>query len=871
MQITPLPPAVSDRIRAATAVPTFSRALEELVFNSLDAGATEIVATVNVQALSLSVRDNGRGMDRLALSVVGTSAATSKIRSLEELRGGVHTFGFRGEALHALSTVALVEIVSRCVDPPAAPSLVTVLQHGQRTQPGPAAEARAPGTTVSVRNMFSNRAVARKRHQRPSAAGAELSLLVARMTRLAVASPGVAFRLHDASRGVTLVTKGRAASPLAAFRQLLLCGSHEEQPRLAELSFDDGRYSLHGHLSVLCNGGRIRDAQLLSLNGRPLERTSELHRLIEASYARLHRRLAGQTSSPGSAPAVFCISLTCCPSRYDAAFHKEKSDVMFYDLASVRNALLGALTSFFCREASALDPRDIAAELVCLAAGARDASDDAPREVRDGTHGERRDEAVDEAVDETEGEGGGLVGATSYEAEPGARGSDHGQSASVEADRHELREAGRAGYELQEDRSTGGARASLARARHHPAVLLAALESPATPPPPSPLECQPPARKVDHEGQQRQPLATPPPLGPSSSGNWLSSPRPSAAGRSKRPLDEAPKEEWLGQEGRWEGQEAGREAGQGEGRDGVGPSLGGAVHAAEGPAPGLLAGAHGLPHPAPAHTAAQDGGDGLFGGEGDEAGIARGLVFAALKLWQPCRQPAEPPPAGAPRAPVPPAAFCSAEPRSCARADGEQDHQGRPLAARRHRTDRPPLRGRVHPSPRWRRRAALPRRPARGGRARAARAAAGEDDLAARRPSAWRRGAAPAAPAPRRGAALARGRGPQSGGAVRPRLGLGARGRRRGRHAPPRRPRAARRRARRRGAARVPAPDRRDGLPGAASAPGAPNPRLQGVPKGNHVWGHARRYAVPGAIPPVIPDAGRFSRCPLLRWNSRPT
>ena len=304
--------------------------------------------------------------------------------------------------------------------------------------------------------------------------------------------------------------------------------------------------------------------------------------------------------------------------------------MMFYDLAAVRNALLGALTSFFCREASALDPRDIAAELVCLAAGARDASDDAPREVRDGTHGERRDEAVDEAVDETEGEGGGLVGATSYEAEPGARGSDHGQSASVEADRHELREAGRAGYELQEDRSTGVARASLARARHHPAVLLAALESPATPPPPSPLECQPPARKVDHEGQQRQPLATPPPLGPSSSGNWLSSPRPSAAGRSKRPLDEAPKEEWLGQEGRWEGQEAGREAGQGEGRDGVGPSLGGAVHAAEGPAPGLLAGAHGLPHPAPAHTAAQDGGDGLFGGEGDEAGIARGLVFAAF-------------------------------------------------------------------------------------------------------------------------------------------------------------------------------------------------------------------------------------------------
>jgi len=63
----------------------------------------------------------------------------------------VSTFGFRGEALSSLSALAEVSIVTRTEDQGAAARL-TYDREGALT--GQAAAARAPGTTVAVRDLF---------------------------------------------------------------------------------------------------------------------------------------------------------------------------------------------------------------------------------------------------------------------------------------------------------------------------------------------------------------------------------------------------------------------------------------------------------------------------------------------------------------------------------------------------------------------------------------------------------------------------------------------------------------------------------------------------------------------------------------------
>jgi len=216
------------------------------VLNSLDAGASEIVATIDMPGRSFSVRDNGHGMNRAALCTVGEGQSTSRLQTVEQLNAGVRTFGFRGEALAALSAVALVEIVSRPCAPAGAPTLSTILRLGYRESFGAASEARAPGTTVSVRDLFCNRAVARKQLQRASSSRAEASSLLARLTRLAVAHPNVAFRLYDSARAATLLSKGRSASCLSAFRQLL---GEDHTLSMYDVRLDAAGYSVRGHLT----------------------------------------------------------------------------------------------------------------------------------------------------------------------------------------------------------------------------------------------------------------------------------------------------------------------------------------------------------------------------------------------------------------------------------------------------------------------------------------------------------------------------------------------------------------------------------------------------------------------------------------------
>ena len=112
--IQPLACDVSDAVRSSQAVSSPAQAALELVYNALDAGATEVVVALDVGALSITVRDNGRGIAAAELALVGERHATSKLRALSrDGRVAVGTFGFRGEALHALGLVGQLEVVSR--------------------------------------------------------------------------------------------------------------------------------------------------------------------------------------------------------------------------------------------------------------------------------------------------------------------------------------------------------------------------------------------------------------------------------------------------------------------------------------------------------------------------------------------------------------------------------------------------------------------------------------------------------------------------------------------------------------------------------------------------------------------------------------
>jgi DNA mismatch repair protein MutL len=152
-----LPPAVAHRIAAGEVIERPASAVKEIVENALDAGALRVEVEIESGGISLiRVRDDGSGMSPEDAERSVGRHATSKINSAEDL-ARVVSLGFRGEALHAISSVSSLALTTREAGADHA-TRVRVIAGG----PPDGSPADHPlGTTVEVRDLFMNLPVRR--------------------------------------------------------------------------------------------------------------------------------------------------------------------------------------------------------------------------------------------------------------------------------------------------------------------------------------------------------------------------------------------------------------------------------------------------------------------------------------------------------------------------------------------------------------------------------------------------------------------------------------------------------------------------------------------------------------------------------------
>ena len=318
MSIRRLPSELINRIAAGEVVERPASALKELIENSLDAGAKSVAIRLAAGGLDLvEVTDDGSGMSPAEMRLALERHATSKLP--DDAIENVVSFGFRGEALPSIASVARLTLESR---ERGADGWRIEIDHGAAIGEGPT--ALPPGTRVRVEELFDKIPARRKFLRSPRA---EYAACLDAVKRLAMARPDVAFTLdHDGRRSLS-VQPSDGPTRVAALL------THELDRHGIGIDCVRDGLRLTGVVSLPTFNRGMADQQYLFVNSRPVK-----DRLLVGALRAAYRDLLARDRHP-----IAALFVDVPAAEIDINVHPAKTEVRFRDPASVRGLIVGGL------------------------------------------------------------------------------------------------------------------------------------------------------------------------------------------------------------------------------------------------------------------------------------------------------------------------------------------------------------------------------------------------------------------------------------------------------------------------------------------------------------------------------------------------
>jgi DNA mismatch repair protein MutL len=319
-RIRVLEEAVQNQIAAGEVIERPASVVKELVENALDAGAARIdIAVEGGGADRIRVADDGCGMTPEDALLAFERHATSKIRQADDLRS-VRSFGFRGEALPSIASVARVTLTT---SPDGREGTRVRIRGGVRETAAPAPHPR--GTTIEVEGLFCNAPARRKFLRSRATETAHIADLVG---RVAAAHPAIAFRLASGGRELA---SWPAVAGLA--ERLAQIAGRPDAAHLVPIEAASGALRVVGRASGPGLSRSTGRDQHLFVNGRPIRDRRLLHAVQEA-YA---------TVFPKGRFPVLYLFLEVPAGEVDVNVHPAKAEVRFRRAGAVHDLVRDAL------------------------------------------------------------------------------------------------------------------------------------------------------------------------------------------------------------------------------------------------------------------------------------------------------------------------------------------------------------------------------------------------------------------------------------------------------------------------------------------------------------------------------------------------
>lgn len=321
-----LPDSVANQIAAGEVVQRPASVVKELMENSVDAGATLVKIIIkSAGKQSIQVIDNGCGMSETDARLAFERHATSKIRAAEDLFG-LHTMGFRGEALASIAAVAQVQVKTRREEDKL--GVVIDIEGSKVTRQEPIECQK--GTQFTVSNLFYNIPVRRNFLQSDRT---EMKCIVQEFQRVALAHQDVAFKFYCEDE---LVTDLMAGSFRQRVKQLFGKSKKDFEQDLIPIEVDTNLAKIDGFVGRPETAGKNVPQYFLA-NNRFI-----VHRYFRNAVIQAYERMISADVAP-----MFFINITVDPQTIDVNIHPTKTEVKFenereiYSIITVaiRNAL----------------------------------------------------------------------------------------------------------------------------------------------------------------------------------------------------------------------------------------------------------------------------------------------------------------------------------------------------------------------------------------------------------------------------------------------------------------------------------------------------------------------------------------------------
>ena len=306
-----------NQIAAGEVIERPASVVKEMVENSIDAGATNIIVEIKNGGISyIRVADNGKGIARDDVEIAFERHATSKIRSAEDLQE-VKSMGFRGEALASIAAIANVELVSRTEDQPTGERVIA--EGGEILSVEEV--ACSVGTVITVRNLFFNTPVRYKFLKKDFT---ETGYIEDVISRIALVHPEISIKLINTGK-TTISTNGNGDIKSVVYS---IYGKDIAE-EIIPVEYEYENIKVKGVIGKPAIARSNRSNQIFFVNDRYIK-----DKTLTAAAEQAYKGMI-----PIGKFAFLILNLEMDPSKVDVNVHPAKLEVRFSEESTVFQAV----------------------------------------------------------------------------------------------------------------------------------------------------------------------------------------------------------------------------------------------------------------------------------------------------------------------------------------------------------------------------------------------------------------------------------------------------------------------------------------------------------------------------------------------------